>query len=654
MSNFKVNLKRLVETLPVKWVNVLTPIIEWIVNGINSIDERKKIDKNFKYWKIEVIIEKKLQIDWKESWWIDFLKIIDNWIWFNKENFESFNEAYSAKKVDIWWKWFWRLTYLKYFKTILVNSTYYDNWFKNIIFNFWDNWIYWESILDWWNEYFTEIKFEYPEKVFSEWLNEKCETVARKLSEHLLSFLLDSNCPDIIIKLSWNSINLKEYIKRDDCKILLIKEIDKDIFWKNFRIYIYKFYFPEKDINSINLVAHNRVVTTTNLSKYIPEFEDIFTDKINKKWKEKTENYAIKIYIKSDLFDKSVNTIRNKFDFEVENLENNFSQEDIEKQIVEVCKKFYPEDLKSRFEDKIENVKEKLKNEMPRYQSFLAEGIEKENLNNLPNKPTNKDITIYFEKIRFDKEILIWDLTKEILDSDKDIREKEEELFKNLHEVSKNQLVHYICLRKIILDLFQKYLELNEEWEYEKEIKIHNLIFPMWWTSYDTKFEKNNVWLIDENLIYSSDIFSDKSIKAEDKKRTEPDVMIFRERNDTNSPVYIIEFKRPWRINYKDNPIEQLAWYVDRLRNNQETTSAWRRINIDEKTPIYCYFIWDLTEEVLKKMKTSDPIELERYGCYYWYNKWDNYYFYALSFDYIYKTANQRNKYFFKKLWIDV
>lgn len=32
MSNFKINLKRLVETLPIKWVNILTPIIEWIVN----------------------------------------------------------------------------------------------------------------------------------------------------------------------------------------------------------------------------------------------------------------------------------------------------------------------------------------------------------------------------------------------------------------------------------------------------------------------------------------------------------------------------------------------------------------------------------------------------------------------------------------------
>lgn len=61
---------------------------------------------------------------------------------------------------------------------------------------------------------------------------------------------------------------------------------------------------------------------------------------------------------------------------------------------------------------------------MPRYQFYLKEGIEKEKLNNLPNKPTNRDITIYFEKIRFEKEVLIWDLTKEVLDSDKDIKEK--------------------------------------------------------------------------------------------------------------------------------------------------------------------------------------------------------------------------------------
>lgn len=656
MSNFDVNIKWVLDHLPKKWVNNLTPIIEWIVNWINSIHERIDKDKNFNNWKVEIIINKEKQLDWW-YWKVSSILIIDNWIWFNEENFNSFRKLYSEKKIKIWGKWFWRITYLKYFNNVNIQSIFFEkNKHKKIVFDFDINWPNWEKFIECFDkENQTIVKFETPNKVFKESFNEKITTIARKLSENLLSFLLNENCPEIILKMNLEEINLKEYVNDNNNKINKIWEKNILFMWKNFDIFVYEFHHSDSQVNSINLVAHDRVVTKNNIWNYIPEFKEIFVnERKTEKLKDIYENFVIKIYVKSKLFDDNVDSVRSKFDFPIEDINNQFSIEEIEKYIINNSKEFFPKEIKNRFNRKVEIIKQRLNNDYPRYKSLLDEWLNEELLNDLPNKPSNRDIVTYFNKISFEKEVLIWDLTKEVLDSDKDIKEKEEKLFKNLEEVSKNQLVHYICLRKIILDLFKKYLEYNYELEYEKETKIHNLIFPMWWTSYDTQFEKNNIWLIDENLIYSSDIISDKSIKAEDKKRTEPDIMVFREWSDINYPVYIIELKRPWRKNYDKNPIEQLAWYVDRLRNNKKITSAWRPINITHNTPIFCYFIWDLTEDVLKKMKISNPIELEKYWYYYLYNNIDNYYFYALSFDYIYKTANQRNKYFFKKLWIDI
>jgi hypothetical protein len=61
-------------------------------------------------------------------------------------------------------------------------------------------------------------------------------------------------------------------------KILNLSSINED-----FEVYIFKFFYPENQKSSINLIAHNRVVSSTFLDVYIPEFKEEFYDESDKK-----------------------------------------------------------------------------------------------------------------------------------------------------------------------------------------------------------------------------------------------------------------------------------------------------------------------------------------------------------------------------------
>jgi hypothetical protein len=97
-----------------------------------------------------------------------------------------------------------------------------------------------------------------------------------------------------------------------------------------------------------------------------------------------------------------------------------------------------------------------------------------------------------------------------------DIKGEAEKLDKALLELNKSELAHYVSLRKIVLELYQRYLSFNEGNKYYKEEKIHNLIFPIGKNNRNIDYNQHNLWLLDENLVFSDFITSDPTIKAED------------------------------------------------------------------------------------------------------------------------------------------
>jgi hypothetical protein len=402
-------------------------------------------------------------------------------------------------------------------------------------------------------------------------------------------------------------------------------------------------------------------VSSTFLDVYIPEFKEEFYDESDKKSSEwtKKENFVIKIYVKWDYLDESVNTARTWFTFPIQSWEKSIrivKIEDIEKESIDLVKEFFPKTLNERKLKKVEKITNTVNENFPWHKILLREWINEENIDKLSYNPNDEDIDIYFEKIRFNKEWKARSIVRRILEWDyknDNIDEKVLEIEKELTELNKSELVHYVSLRKVILELYQKFISFDENDKYLKEEKIHNLIFPMWKTNETINYEKHNLWLIDENLVFSDYITSDKAIKAEDWKNTEPDMLIFRGWKDKYSPIYIIEFKRPWRKNYSDDPLKQILWYAKRLRKNNNINVNGRPISVVKETPIYWYFIWDITEKVKDSIDNFDLITMEENESYYWYHDKFNVYFSVFSFDFIYDNSNKRNKILFDRLWID-
>jgi hypothetical protein len=264
------------------------------------------------------------------------------------------------------------------------------------------------------------------------------------------------------------------------------------------------------------------------------------------------------------------------------------------------------------------------------------------------------------QKIRFKKEREARAILKDVIDDQKtEITEKINESVKHIQEAGTSELIHYVVLRKIVLEMLGKLLEKKDNGEYSGEAEIHNLIFPMKSDSDATNYENHNLWILDEKLNFTELVASDKDL---DKKReNRSDLIIFDKKmayrigDETSNPVTIFEFKKPRRNDFvnlsaKEDPVEQILRYTRKIRLEGYETPQGRNIRVDENTPFYGYVICDFDNKVrewlLVKEFTPMP-DKEGFTRNYPNNK---IYMEVLSWDKILKDAGLRNKIFFKKL----
>src|SRR3546814_12992038 len=83
---------------------------------------------------------------------------------------------------------------------------------------------------------------------------------------------------------------------------------------------------------------------------------------------------------------------------------------------------------------------------------------------------------------------------------------------KNISDTSKNDLIHYVSMRKCVLDIFSKSLELDAEGKYKSEGEVHDVIMRRRKDSDDLDYDDHNLWILDERLNFTSYVSSDKPI----------------------------------------------------------------------------------------------------------------------------------------------
>lgn len=188
--------------------NTLFPLFEAVVNSIHSIEDIN--NRSSGKIEIEIIRSRQSTIESEESKSlapvIDFV-ITDNGIGFNDQNYESFNYAYSTHKLKKGGKGIGRITWLRAFEKIKIESFYSNNGtMMKRTFDFKRSKIGIENHHNVPLKNGTELgrltkvhlKFLKPE--YQRWCNYKLEEISFKVIQHCFTYFLDEDCPKIIIK----------------------------------------------------------------------------------------------------------------------------------------------------------------------------------------------------------------------------------------------------------------------------------------------------------------------------------------------------------------------------------------------------------------------------------------------------------------------
>ncbi len=268
----------------------------------------------------------------------------------------------------------------------------------------------------------------------------------------------------------------------------------------------------------------------------------------------------------------------------------------------------------------------------------------------------------------YQRQVRLKDEGRRILDeagnvqNPKEFYERFDRFVSDENEIGKTALAQYVVHRRVILDLLEKALSLNSEsGKYGLEKTIHSLVFPMRVTSDDIPYEQQNLWIIDERLTFHSFLSSDlplSSLSNMDSERdSRPDILIFNRRfafSESSQPlnsIVVIEFKRPDRANYSEDPVSQAYRMIRDVHAGRLKDKAGRPLRAASSTiPAFCYIVCDLTAPLETRIQDMGGRRTPDNLGYYGFNDTLNAYYEILSYAKIVEDAKKRNRILFDKL----
>ena len=664
-----VNIKRAVENIRAS-TTVYTPVTEMIVNAIQAIEETGAVGGKIS---VRALRSSQTQLDGSLPDITGF-EIEDNGIGFTDEHRNSFDTLYTDRRIADGGKGFGRFTCLKYFHDLHVKSVYRDgSGCKTRSFSMGKDH---EIIV---KEVVKAIEETSPSTVVSltrlkkgPTYDKQLSTVGRNLVERLLPYFITHAyvCPEILLSEAdgTDALRLNDFFNNEVATFIQEVRGKRDSFTlkgsqndEKFLVRIFKLYAPKNHKSRISLVAHKREVSGSVLQKYIPEFEEEFYEKDSDGEFAGERNYIIKAYVFGRYLDRHVSLERGGFEFSMESeLLLGIAQADIEKEVAEVARDSVGCDIILRQERKKERVQSYVDEEAPWHKSILRNIDLKE----MPYNPTNEEIESKLEREKFAQEVKIKNDVRKILAEAnlKDVKADVAKIVSNISDTSKNELIHYIALRRKILDIFGKSLEVDESGGYSSEGVVHDIVFPRKGDTEITSFDDHNLWIVDERLNFTTYVSSDAPLNGKNADR--PDLVVYNKRvlfrgdNQASNPITIFEFKKPQRDDFvnpasSEDPVQQIVRYVNDIMDGKYQTPQGRKIQVSRNTPFYGYVVCDLTAKVEKWLEREQDFKPmpDRLGWFKWIGN-INLYAEVISWDKVLNDAQMRNRVFFQKLGI--
>lgn len=667
MSN--VNVRRLVENIR-SGTNIYTPLVELIVNAIQAIDA-----KGIPNGLVEIEVLRNGQADVLDRLEdVDGFVVKDNGIGFTKNNRDAFDTLYTEQKIADGGKGFGRFTCLKYFDRVKVSSTFAEgDSLRNRSFRMGlDKDIIVDEKEGPSQAQATGATVEISGIKSVRFPDKKLETISRVLVERLLPYFVDKEraCPRVVIRddnKPSDTVSLNDYLGKENSQIVEMK-VDESAFSlsanedeKTFQVRVFKFFARRTAKSKVSLVAHRREVTDNPLESYIPEFAEEFFEPGPDQDLAKGRNFVIKAYVFGDYLNDNVSLERGEFRFQTDtDLLNGISQNDIEQKAAEIVQSVVGAEIAERKRRKEVRISEYVTNDAP-WHRILAKEVD---FSALPMRPSNQDIELHLQKKKFEKEIATRTQVTAVLNSENpdELGEKIAQLIERISDNSKNDLIHYVSMRKCVLDLFSKSLEIGADGKHKSEGEVHDIIMPRKKDSEELNYDAHNLWILDERLNFTSYVSSDKPLQSSGDRT---DITVYNRRvayrgdNEASNPITIFEFKKPQRDDFADpssreDPVQQIIRYVNQIRDGKFKTPTGRDILVNDTTPFYGYVVCDLTKKVkdwLEREKNFTPMP-DGLGWFNWSGN-ISLYMEVLSWTKLLRDAEMRNKIFFNKLGID-
>jgi len=669
--------ENIVEIVDLTADDVLLPMLECVVNSIISL-QQSSLPANEKEIQIKIIRgalpSQTNLLDSVKT--IDSFVITDNGIGFTDKNYRSFETPFSQANKEFGCKGIGRFTVLAAFESLKVESNYLENqvWkYREFQFNTKDdvNLITSEKSEE--DVFKTKVRLD---NCFNEVIRQKSalkiEDIAESVMQHCLIYYLNDSLPKIMIYDEESS--RAESINDLYAKVSKEKERNFEVKKQQFKIYITK--TPKegnRKNNYVHYCANSRVVGNP---KNIKNFNSLFNYPISRNG----SLYFLDVYVVSEYLNRKSFSTRNGFNIpkEKENLlfanSSPLSFQEIEENLTKVLEDEYNEFVKKSRERSQEEIKSYIKEKAPRYRSFLKKP---EVLNSIPPNLSEDKLEEHLYKISYtarkkvenhiDKFINEKQVNEETINQIKDdIKEK------TAYDV--DSLADYMTRRRAIIELFEKFLDADENGNYKLEEDVHNLIFPMGLTSNDVVYENHNLWLLDERFLNYKFIASDKSITSysQKKSRKEADLVMidnpqmfenpigFGDKNsgEINSMV-IFEFKRPGEVahqkrkgNYRWEFSDLIEPYFDEFLYQQDKKNyKGNQVIVTKNTPKFGFIIVDVLPTNLKQFNEDKGWEKTPFGTYFKIIPKLNLNLEVMTFRKLLEVSRERHNAFFNKLF---
>ena len=380
----------------------LIPVLEAIVNSIHAIEDRI-INEPATKGKITINIIREPQIVMEgvdEQPQIDAFEIIDNGIGFNDPNFESFLKSDSTYKASIGGKGVGRLSWLVAFTDATIDSIYKEEGqFVERRFVFSplnpevDDRLYDCENAD---ENRTSVKLNGCKHPYRENLPKRGITIAMHIIEHCLIYFMSSDCPEIIlVDTDGSSYNLNQIFKEK-----IQAEENKQSFHiedETFELLHVKVTESKIDGNKLYLCAHNRLVETKDLEKYIVDLDKSIIAR---------DGFCYIGVLRGKYLDDSVDMNRLSFNIpESGTIDKTITIEQIIKESVFGIREFLAEYLDPVAAGKMERIKNYVTYTAPQFRHLLRfMPVQIESIK--PNLPDEKlDDELYRIKREFDRSV---------------------------------------------------------------------------------------------------------------------------------------------------------------------------------------------------------------------------------------------------------